>query len=162
MRWLAGGALVLVLAVVGLVVWLSDDGVDLRARVYTQSSACLLTPAAGVSDPAAAPVWAGMQQASLATNGKVSFLEVDGRQTAENAATYLATLAQGDCDLVLVAGAGPVAALEQSSASFPQIHFVSVGGSKAQANVSVVADSDANAVSAQVKSLVESALRSGE
>lgn len=42
-----------------------DDPAEPRAREYRDVTVCLLTGAAGVTDPAAAPVWAGMQESSL-------------------------------------------------------------------------------------------------
>src|SRR5215469_1180521 len=55
-----------------------------RARVYTAFDACLLTDADGVTGAQAAPVWSGMQAASLVTSGKVSYLAVTGDDTAAN------------------------------------------------------------------------------
>jgi hypothetical protein len=159
--WVIGGALLVVVAgVLAWVLWPGDDGPDPRARVYTDASACLLTPAAGVVDKAAAPVWAGMQQASLATRGKVSFLEVDGPQTGDNAKSYLATLVSGGCDLVLVAGAAPLAALDSSATSYPKVRFVAVGGGTASPNVSVVAGTDPATITERVRSLVDGVLTS--
>ena len=154
-------AVVAVVAVgVGWLVWPGDERPEPRARVYTDASACLLTPAAGVGDKAAAPVWAGMQEASLATRGKVSYLEVNGAQTADNAVTYLGTLSVGGCDLILAAGAGPVAALDARASAYPKLRFVAVGGGKAQANVTVVREADAAATTAKVRDLVHDALAS--
>lgn len=72
-----------------------------RARVYTAFDACLLTDAAGVGSAQAAPVWSGMQAASLQSSGKVSFLSVYGPDTAANAVPYVNTLVQRQCNLVL-------------------------------------------------------------
>ena len=157
--WVIGGALLVVVAgVLTWVLWPGDDRPDPRARVYQGTTACLLTPSAGVVDKAAAPVWAGMQQASLATRGKVSYLEVDGPQTGDNAKSYLGTVASGGCDLVLVAGAAPVAALDATAASYPKVRFLAVGGGKAQSNVSVITETDPAVVTERVRSQVESAL----
>jgi hypothetical protein len=155
-----GGAVVALLAVAGVVGWLvwPDDRPDPRATVYTDRSACLLTPAAGVTDKDAAPVWAGMQQASQETKGKVSFLEVDGPQTAANASSYLGTLAAGKCDLVLVAGAAQVAALDERASSFPNVRFLAVGGAKDQANVDLVSAADAASTTDGVRVAVKDAL----
>ena len=49
-----------------------------RARVYESVDACLLTGARGLSDPAAAQDWAGMEAASRATSARVSYLAVTG------------------------------------------------------------------------------------
>lgn len=157
-RLLIGGGVAAAVVVAGLITWAvwPDDRPDPRATVYTEGSACLLTPAAGVTDRDAAPVWAGMQQASGETRGKVSYLEVDGPQTAENAASFLGTLAASKCDLVLVAGAAPVAALDDRASSFPNVRFLAVGGTKKQANVDVMAAGEG--VTGQVHDAVRDAL----
>jgi len=157
--WLIGGALVFVLVAVGLTWGLWPEGSpDPRARVYTEATACLLTPAGGVVDKYAAPVWAGMQQASLATHGKVQYLEVDGPQTGENAKTYLATLIAGKCDLVLTAGEAPNAALAGSAVAYPKLRFVLVGKGQAQGNVSVLDAAEPSQVTERVRTVVTAAL----
>ncbi|GAB1695071.1 hypothetical protein [Krasilnikovia sp. M28-CT-15] len=154
-RWLIGGGAALVL-LAGALTWaLWPDGrPDPRARVYTEATACLLTPAGGTADKQAAPVWAGMRQASLETRGKVQFLEVDGPQTGANAATFLATLVGGKCDVILTVGQAPNAALDAAAPSQPNVHFVLVGSGKSQANVSVINDSDPARVTERVRSAV--------
>ena len=159
--WLGGGAAALVLTAVSVwALWPADERPDPRSRVYTEASACLLTPARGVVDEAAAPVWAGMQQASLETSGKVSYLEVDGPQTAENASTFLATLVSGDCDLVLAAGAAPADAVVRSAGQFPRVKFVSVGATadRALSNVTRIDETVPSQITDRVGSLVSAAL----
>ena len=155
-----GGTTLAVLAG-GVLTWAlwPESGPDPRSRVYTEANACLLTPADGATGKDAAPVWAGMQQASLATSGKVQYLEVDGPQTAENAGTYLATLIAGKCDLVLTAGVAPNAAAAAAAHSYPDVHFVVVGGGSADANVSVIEVQSSNQVTAQVAERVSTVLR---
>lgn len=154
----------LLAALLTWVLWPDDERPDPRSRVYTDASACLLTPARGLADTAVAPVWAGMQQASLATSGRASFLEVDGPQTGANAATYLATLASGGCDLVLVAGAAPVAAVVEQAGRYPSAHFVVVGADsgKSLANVVWVQESDEARITERVRELTVSALSTQE
>ncbi|GLY01343.1 MULTISPECIES: hypothetical protein [Actinoplanes] len=163
MWWAAGAAGVLVAAgVLTWALWPGTERPDPRSRVYTEASACLLTPAAGVVDEAVVPVWAGMQQASTETSGKVSYLEVDGPQTSENASTFLATLVQGDCDLVLAAGAAPADAVVRFAGQFPRTRFVAIGSSqdRALSNVVRVDETDAAQVTARVHDLVAEELRS--
>lgn len=157
--WFAGGAAA-VLLVAGLLAWAwwPESGPDPRSRVYTEATACLLTPAAGVADKQAAPVWAGMQRASLATRGKVQFLEVDGPQTGENAKTFLATLVSGKCDVIFTAGAAPNAAASASAATYPDARFVLVGKGSPQGNLSVVEVESPEQVSAQVEQQVTAVL----
>jgi hypothetical protein len=156
--WLGGAAAVVVAA--GLATWAlwpGDERPDPRSRVYTEASACLLTPAQGTTDASAAPVWAGMQQASTETRGKVSFLEVDGAQTAQNASTFLATLVNGGCDVVLAAGEAPSGAVLQGAGQFPQAKFIAVttvDDGKSLANVVRVTDSDPARVTSRVHDLV--------
>lgn len=161
-RWLAGGAVVLAGAAAALGWALWPEEVDPRARVYTEATACLLTPGDGINGPQAAPVWAGMQEASLATRGKVQYLEVDGPQTREQAVTFLATLAGSDCDLVLTVGKAQNDALTASAASYPKVSFVLVGAGKEQSNVSVIADSAPESVRAAVSKSVAAALREAD
>ncbi|MFI1989869.1 hypothetical protein [Actinoplanes sp. NPDC020271] len=156
--WLGGGAAVLVVA--GLATWAlwpEDERPDPRSRVYTDASACLLTPARGTTDASAAPVWAGMQQASVETSGKVSFLEVDGPQTAQNAATFLATLVNGGCDVVLSSGDAPSKAVLQWAGQFPRAKFIAVttvDDGKSLANVVRVTETDPAQVTSRVHDLV--------
>jgi hypothetical protein len=159
-RWLVGGGVVVVL-VAGLLAWVlwPDGRPDPRSRVYTEATACLLTPAAGVVDKQAAPVWAGMQQASLATRGKVQYLEVDGPQTSAQAATYLATLARSKCDLILTVGDAQNAALGRAAASYPSMRFIAVGEAEARANVSVLDGSVPDRVAETVRTAVSAALQ---
>jgi hypothetical protein len=151
--WTVGVLSVVVAGLVAWVVWPSPQPQP-RARQYRDVTACLLTDERGVTGPEAAPVWAGMQDASLKTLARVRYLEVDGEQTADNARTYLASLAQSRCALVLAVGAAPVAAVGASAEKFPQSRFVTVGGGAASANVSVVGASRSEAVRAEVSRIV--------
>ncbi|MEV6010148.1 hypothetical protein AB0M29_25450 [Streptomyces sp. NPDC051976] len=177
-RWvLGGGAVVAAAAVAGIVVAAtggSGHGRDLpptRARAYTEQQACLLTPAGGLADSAATPVWAGMQDASARTHAKVVYLAVAGEQSAANAAPYLATLAGGrHCTVVLTVGAAPGGAVAIDGPKFPGTRFVIVGGpagsktgsqatAKRGANVTALTAADPSATRSAVTSAVESALR---
>jgi DNA-binding LacI/PurR family transcriptional regulator len=156
-RWVVlGVAVACVGLVVVLLVWPSG-GRKLpppRARVYTQFNACLLTDADGVSGPAAAPVWAGMQAASLKTSGKVSYLSVYGPDTVANAVPYVNTLVQRKCDLVIAVGPTEVAAVRSQATAFPSARFVVVDSGTSSGNVSVVESSPNSAVSSAVQGLV--------
>jgi basic membrane lipoprotein Med (substrate-binding protein (PBP1-ABC) superfamily) len=113
-------------------------------RAYTNFRACLLTGARGVADPAAAPAWAGMQSASLATRAKVSYLAVSGPQTEANAATFVASLVVQQCDVVIGAGVAEGAAVIAGARQFRTVRFAVVGTSAgpvagAASNVAVIA-----------------------
>jgi hypothetical protein len=157
--WVIGSVVAVALVVAGLT-WTSwpDSPPDPRAWVYTQATACLLTPAGGVVAEQVAPVWAGMQQASLATHGKVQYLEVDGPQTADNAKTFLATVINGKCDLVLTTGAAPNAALLAVAGSYLDSRFLLIGKAAPQVNVAVVDEMDAAQVTERVRAAVTQAL----
>jgi hypothetical protein len=138
-RWLAGAAAALIVAIaLTVALWPDERPEPSREREYLQFTACLLTPQDGVRDPAAVPVWAAMQDASLQTRAKVQYLEVTGEQTADNAVTFLNSLAQGGCDLVFAAGDLPVQAVALGAKTFPGKRFVTVGGSAPEPNVSRV------------------------
>ncbi|GAB3150889.1 hypothetical protein GCM10027290_39140 [Micromonospora sonneratiae] len=143
-------------AVAGVVTWAvwPSPQPEPRARQYRDVTACLLTDERGVTGPEAAAVWAGMQEASLKTRAKVQFLEVDGAQTADNARTYLASLVQSRCNLVLAVGAAPVDAVRENADRFPAARFVTVGGGVPTANVSVVEETAADAVHTRVSRIV--------
>ena len=157
-RW---PVLVGAVVVVGLVIYLVwQSGRQLpppRARVYTDFSACLLTDANGVSSAAAAPVWAGMQAASLKTSGKVSYLAVSGPDTPANAVPYVNTLVQRRCNLVLAVGPAEVAAVRTQAPTFSAVRFVVVEpgtGAGSSANVSTVEQSSDSSVSSSIEELV--------
>lgn len=137
--WWIGAAALVVLGV-GLVwtLWPAPAAEPPRARQYLDFTACLLTGEQGIADAAAAPAWAGLQDASLATHAKVQYLAVTGPQTVENATPFLASLAQAGCNLVFAAGDVPVAAIDQHHKEFPAVRFFPVGGGLPQSNVSPV------------------------
>ncbi|WP_203842282.1 hypothetical protein [Winogradskya humida] len=93
------------LLVIALLVWAlwPEPEAEPRPREYTDATACLLTDADGVAGAGAAPVWAGMQQASRETSGQVRYLAVGGEQTVENARTFVGTLILGRCTVIVAA-----------------------------------------------------------
>lgn len=102
-----------------------------------------------------------MQKASLATHGKVRYLAVIGNQTLANAATYLATLAIGGCNLILATGPAPAAAVDANAASYPAVRFVVIGPGKTQPNIAGVTESDAASTTETVRGLADTALKAG-
>ncbi|MEU2744259.1 BMP family ABC transporter substrate-binding protein [Streptomyces sp. NPDC007095] len=110
-----------------------------RARQYTSFAACLLTDASGITGPQAAPVWAGMQDASLATHAKASYLAVAGPETEANAQAYANTLIQQRCDLVLAVGKAPASAVRKLAPSSPKSRFITVGSGSSLHNVGFIA-----------------------
>jgi basic membrane lipoprotein Med (substrate-binding protein (PBP1-ABC) superfamily) len=109
-----------------------------RARSYTNFQACLLTSERGLADPAAAPLWAGMQEASLATHAKVSYLAVRGPQTSDNALPFLGSLLIRHCQVVLAAGQPERDAITQRASKYKTVKFAVVGGTSAGSNIVVL------------------------
>ncbi|WP_157563261.1 BMP family ABC transporter substrate-binding protein [Micromonospora chokoriensis] len=145
--WLLAAA-GLIAVVVGWALWPQAEP-EPRQREYRAETACLLTGAAGVAAPEARPVWTGMQEASIATQVKVQFLEVDGPQTGENAETFLASLVQSRCGVIFAVGDAPVQAVGPTAARFPAAKFIAFGAATPGPNV--VVEQDANSESVQRK-----------
>jgi basic membrane lipoprotein Med (substrate-binding protein (PBP1-ABC) superfamily) len=155
-RWLAVAVAALIVAAgVAWLAWPSEPAP--RAREYLQFTACLLTDERGITGPEATPVWAGMQDASLATRAKVQYVSVSGPQTVDNAVPFLASLAQGGCDRVFAVGPVPVGAVARSAAQFPKVRFVVVGGDAPGPNVSKVNAASPAAVRSSVSRAVTTA-----
>lgn len=143
---MAGGAVVLVLALVGG--WLFIGGEesgppDPRARQYKEFDACLLTDEKGiVSGAAAAPVWDGMQEASLETRARVTYVPVVGEPSADNARPFFNSLMQRKCDVVLAVGASQVEVTQAGAKEHPKARFVVVDGAQTAGNVTVAKSGD--------------------
>jgi basic membrane lipoprotein Med (substrate-binding protein (PBP1-ABC) superfamily) len=116
-------SIVVTLAVIQL---LPTDPEPPRERQYRDTTACLLTDAGGIAAARTAPVWAGMQDASLKTHAKVQYLAIPGEQTPNNAEIYLTSLAQGGCDVLLAAGELPAGAVAAIARAFPDLAFVAI------------------------------------
>jgi basic membrane lipoprotein Med (substrate-binding protein (PBP1-ABC) superfamily) len=124
-RWyfVALGVLVVGAAVVWFAWPSSPPPEQPRARQYLEFNACLLTDDQGIAGPTGQPVWAAMQEASLATLAKVQYLAVAGPQTESNALPFANSLAQRRCDLIFAAGPAPAAAVRTAATSFPGVRF---------------------------------------
>ncbi|TNH22814.1 hypothetical protein FHG89_28285 [Micromonospora orduensis] len=159
MWWPMAAFGLVVAVVVGWALWPEDEP-EPRQRDYRAETACLLTGAGGVDAPETRPVWTGMQEASLATLVKVQFLEVDGPQTGENAETFLASLVQSRCGVILAVGEAPVRAVRPTAARFPSAKFVAFGAATPGPNVVVEQATDPESVHRKAVEVV-SALASG-
>jgi hypothetical protein len=143
MLWTIGGA-ALVAIVVGVAVSFIGRGAHgrvlppPRARVYAAAQACLLTGPGGLAGPQVQPVWAGMQDASMKTRIRVSYLQVAGPATEAAALPYAASLIQQRCKVILGVGDVEVAALQQEARDQNSVRFVLIGGGTQAANVDVV------------------------
>ncbi|MFE2568159.1 hypothetical protein [Streptomyces mirabilis] len=101
---------------------------DTRARHYKDVDACLLTGKDGITaGTTAAEVWQGMQDASLKTHARVSYVPVTGEQSAANARPYLDGLLQRSCDVVVATGKPEVTAATQTAPQYQKVDFVLVG-----------------------------------
>lgn len=117
---------------------------DSRARHYRDVDACLLTDDKGITlGTTAARVWQGMQDASLRTHARVSYVPVTGEQSVGNTRPFLNSLLQRSCDVVLATGPAQVSAAQEAAPRHRKVGFVLVGGRGAGgANVTVVAAGD--------------------
>jgi hypothetical protein len=152
--WAAGAGLVVLGMVLAVVLWPRGRALPpARARVYSDASACLLTDASGVAGPQAAPVWTGMESASVRKRVKVSFLAVNGDDSVANAVPYVNTLVQRKCNLVIAVGASEVGAVRERAAAYPSVGFAVLGAGSGQ-NVTPITATSASAVSEAVDGLV--------
>jgi hypothetical protein len=158
--WWASGAGVLVVILLTWALWPSADEPP-RERRYLDYTACLLTGDKGIADPAAAPVWAGMQEASLATHAKVQYLAVAGPQTTANAVPFINSLAQSRCDLIFTVGQAQVAAAEQGAPRFPAARFYAIGGTTTQGNLTAIANTTPDQVHTDVAHTITAAVPTG-
>jgi hypothetical protein len=111
--WLAAGLGVALLAIAAVAawVWWPRPAAAPAARHYLDVSACLLTDPSGiVSGTPAAPVWAAMESASVASHVMVSYLPDTG---PSDVGAMLNTLIERRCGVIIATGnstAGVVAA----------------------------------------------------
>lgn len=159
--WWAASAVSAGLAVVlAVVLWpTSSAGRYLppaRARLFAAWRACLVTGPAGLSDPQAASVWQGMEQASAKTSAKVSYQSVVGDDTVGNAGAFVSAAAGEQCGLVIVVGGPQVQSVAVVALRFPRTRFALVGGGSAGANIELIT-TGGRGLSGSVEAAVESA-----
>jgi basic membrane lipoprotein Med (substrate-binding protein (PBP1-ABC) superfamily) len=137
--WITAGGVLLLIAVVVFIAW--HRGRQLpptRAREYRDVDACLLTGPAGIADQQTAAVWAGLQDASAATEVRVSYLAVVGPETQANTLPFVQSLVQRNCSVIVATGPVEVAAAAGVARKHAEIHFVLIGGTAPSPNVVVV------------------------
>jgi hypothetical protein len=165
--WLTLGAAAVAGTGIGLVIsgaplpWSSGGRVlpPVRARVYENVDACLLTGARGLADPAAAQVWAGMEDASRATSARVSYVTVTGPPTEAGAAPFVGSLLVSGCRVIVASGAAERAAVLADAGRYPATRFVVTGPAVAPGNVTTLAFTT-DGLRAAVASAVESGVHS--
>jgi hypothetical protein len=153
--WFTAGGILVVVALVWLL-WPATQPPPPRARQYLSYTACLLTGERGTTDASAAPVWAGMQDASLTTHIKIQYLAISGPQTVDNAVVFVNTLAQRNCDVVIAAGAVPATAVTKAAATFPKTAFYTVGATTNAPHVTRIDTTDPAAVRAAISQALNS------
>lgn len=150
--WSGIAGLTLILIVVSWLSWPRPTPEPPRAREYRDLDLCLLTDQQGTASTEAAPVWTALQQVSLETQARASYLAVLGDQTEERATEILGSLIQQNCTVIVAVGDPQVAAATAAAPKFPNERFVTVGGGTSSApNLSNV---DSNALAAHLKPLV--------
>jgi hypothetical protein len=158
-RWAVAGSVVLAV-VLAVVLWPSSSRRTLpptRERVFVDWRACLATGPQGLADPAVAPVWAGMQDASGETDVQVTYLAAQGDGTPGSAEPFVASLADGNCGILFAVGPAQTEAVASLAPRFPKVRFVDVGGASAAGNFTLIPEGSAAAVRAAVADAVESA-----
>jgi basic membrane lipoprotein Med (substrate-binding protein (PBP1-ABC) superfamily) len=128
--------------------------VDPRTRVYVDYSACLFTGPAGTTGNPATAIWAGMQQASTQTSERIRTLPMTGPQNLATAEQSLNTLALQNCNLIITTGDLPNEAAEARATAFRHQHFLAVGGTGAQSNLSFLPDDSPSTLTAAIKNAV--------
>ncbi|MEU8797131.1 hypothetical protein [Spirillospora sp. NPDC048819] len=128
-----------------------------RAREYLAFKACLLTDSRGIAGKEAAPVWEGMQRASLKTHAKIQYLAVPAPATMANARPYLASLVQRHCGIILAAGQLATDTVAANAESFAKARFVVLGATGTAANV-VAVNASGTPVPAAVERIVSDAV----
>ncbi|MDI1462731.1 hypothetical protein QEZ54_17285 [Catellatospora sp. KI3] len=137
--WLSWAVAVgLVVGAYGWLWWESSRPEPPLSRPYRTQAVCLLTGAEGVAGEQNRPVWTAMQRASVETLVRAQFLEITGAQTVENGRSYLPTLSQGNCGLVVAADEIAIATVLDGAHSFPAQGFLIAGTGASQPNVIVV------------------------
>jgi hypothetical protein len=139
---------VVVAAAGGFAAWaLRPQPAAPHARQYLNVSACLLTDPSGIAPGTpAAPVWAAMQSASLATHVMVSYLPDTG---PADAGPMLNTLIERQCGVIIATGTATALVIKAGQAN-PHQRFLLVSApgvtpAAATPNTVIVPPADASA-----------------
>ena len=163
-RLLAATAVVCLAAVVMLawLFWPSAPPIPgaQRVRQYSNVRACLLTGADGLAGSVAAAAWSGMEQASISSKAMVSYLPVPWPASKAAALTYLASLVQRQCSVIVAVGPAQVAVAASQAGKYRHVHFIVItaGGARATSAVIRVSAGSAAHVHAAVQAAVSAAV----
>lgn len=160
--WLSAAVAIAAGVAAGLAISSSGSGRALppvRARVYLNVDACMLTGSAGVEDQTAAQMWAGMEDASRATSVRASYLAVTGPGTEANALPFLGSLLVRGCRVIVATGGPERAAVLADAPRFARVRFVVTGAASGPANLTAVVFTPSG-LRAAVAAAVESGVRS--
>ncbi|MCH0570983.1 BMP family ABC transporter substrate-binding protein [Streptomyces sp. MUM 136J] len=141
------GAAAVTLALLGVRAFTGDEKPappDPRARQYRDFDACLLTDDKGITAGApAAPVWAGMQEASSDTRIRVTYVPVMGDQSEAAVRPVFNGLVQRRCEVILAAGSTEVKVAQEEAARNPEVRFVLLDGTREASNITNVRSGEA-------------------
>jgi hypothetical protein len=79
-----------------------------------------------------------MEDASLSTRVRVSYLQVAGQATESNALPFLGSLLVRGCKVIVAADAPERSAVLRDALQFPAVKFAVVGGATFAPNVSIL------------------------
>jgi basic membrane lipoprotein Med (substrate-binding protein (PBP1-ABC) superfamily) len=136
----AGAGALAVLTAFGVMPWYHSGRAlpPARARAYKNLDACLLTGSKGLAGTTAAQEWAGLENASRATDDQVSYLAAAGPATEADAAPYVGSLLDRGCKVIVAAGAPERAAVLAAAAGNPATRFVVPGPAQGPANLTAL------------------------
>ncbi|MEV8463599.1 MULTISPECIES: hypothetical protein [Streptomyces] len=89
-------------------------------------------------------MWQGMQEASLDTRARVTYIPVMGPQTADNVRPFFNSLMQRQCEIVLAVGGPQVEVIRADAGKHRDVRFVVVDGEASGAASIAVAKPDVN------------------
>jgi hypothetical protein len=140
-RWLLAAGAAVVVAVAAIATWAlwPRPAAVTQARQYLDVSACLLTDPAGITaGTPAAPVWAAMQSASLASHVMVTYLADTGPADVR---PMLNTLIQRQCGVIIATGPASAGVLAAGKAN-PHQRFLLVNAPGTPAAVAGTQNTD--------------------
>jgi basic membrane lipoprotein Med (substrate-binding protein (PBP1-ABC) superfamily) len=160
-RWvLAGGAFLVAVGVVAALLWPSGAPAGpyrppLRVRSYNAFTICLLTGPQGIASATAAPVWAGVEEASNETSDQAQYLAAAGSpETVESVTPFVDSLVQQQCGVIVAVGPVEVLAAQSAAALNKSTKFILVGKGSTESNVRVESVTSKSATTAAIETAI--------